>query len=128
MLRVVRTVVVVGGPMAAIASVLVLSIGGAVSLRLGRHLRGDLLLGHGRLGDGDGAAVGIVPWVLLLGGDGHHEETQEEEANPEMSRPGGMMARQHGGLLTMKMQWNGVLLYHEALSVMKIAFKQLGFG
>ena len=107
MLGVIRTVGVVGGPMAAIGSVLVVSIGW--------HHRG----GGWRLG----AAVRVIPWVLLLGGDGHHEETQKEEANPEMSGPGGMMARQHGGLLTKKMQRNGVLIYHEALSVMKIAFK-----
>ena len=96
MLSVVRTVVVVGGPMAAIGSVC-----GAVSLGLGWRHRG----GGWRLG----AAVGVVQWVLLLGGDGHHEETQEEEANPEMSGPGGMVARQHGGLLTKKMKRNGVL-------------------
>ena len=89
------------------------------------HLGACGRLGDGRLGGGDGAAVGAVPWVLLLGSDGHHEETQQE-ADPEMSGPGGMVARQHGRFLTMKMQWNGVLLYHEALSVMKIAFKQLG--
>ena len=111
-LRVVRAEVVVGGPMAAITSVLVMSMEAVgVSVGLGWHHRGDRLLCHGRLGDR--AAVRVVPWGhqvlwLLLGCDGNHEETQEE-ANPEMSGPGGMVARQHGGLLTKKMKRNGVL-------------------
>ena len=94
-LRVVRAEVVVGGPMAAITSVLVMSmetVGVSVGLGWHWHHRGDRLLCHGRL---------VVPWGhqvlwLLLGSDGNHEETQEE-ANPEMSGPGGMVARQHGG-------------------------------
>ena len=106
-------VVVVRRPIAAIGSVLVVSVGAVgVSLELGWHHRG--VLGHGRGRRGRrrrrrGWGVGVIPCVLLLGSDGHHEETQQE-ADPEMSGPGGMMARQHGGFLTMKMQWNGVLL------------------
>ena len=83
MLRVVRAEVVVGGPMTAITSVLVMSIeavGVSVGLGLGWHWhhRGDRLLCHGRLGDR--AAVRVVPWGhqvlwLLLGSDGNHEET-----------------------------------------------------
>ena len=83
-LGIIRTVVVVGGPIAAICSVLVGCVPRS-SLGLGCHYRG------GRLGGG--AAVG-VPRVLLLGSDGHHEETQQE-ADPEMSGPWGMGARQH---------------------------------